>query len=103
MRAMMSLTKKYTNLDADTFEWMHPLAFAVKSNSYYNPTCDESMNVPQKGRYCSECNKEINKLNEKHAWVVADREECMYVLLSNCYFKHTLPIQKRLQNQIALL
>ena len=48
MYTMMSLIDKHTNKNADTVEWMNPLDFSAKDNSYDNPKWDESMNGPHK-------------------------------------------------------
>ena len=34
---MVGLIEKHIDIDAHTFEWMHPLAFSAKSNSDDNP------------------------------------------------------------------
>ena len=68
MRAMMSLIKKHTNINADTVNWMHTLAFDAKSNSEYNLTWDGAMKFPHKGVYWLLYKKEINKLHKKRTW-----------------------------------
>ena len=45
---MMILIEKHTDIDAYTVEWMYPLAFSVKANSYDHPPWDEAMNCPHK-------------------------------------------------------
>ena len=77
MRAMMILIEKHTNIDADTVEWMHHLAFSDKSNSDDNPMWDEARNVTHKEGYWLACKKDINALNMKHTWEGVDREDWM--------------------------
>ena len=48
MFSVMSLIEKHADLNIDTVEWMHTLAFSDISNSDDNPMWDESINGPQK-------------------------------------------------------
>ena len=80
MRAMIILIKKHTYTNADILQWIHPISFSSKDNSYENRTWDEAMNGTHKDGYQSECKKEINTLNKKQAWGVVDLEDWMNVL-----------------------
>ena len=54
MHSTSSLIKKRTDLDAKKVEWMHPLEFSAKSNSYDNQTWNETMYGTHKEGYWSE-------------------------------------------------
>ena len=87
MRTMMRLIDYHTDTDAKTVKWIHLLFFSAKSNSYYNPTWDESINGPHKEGYYPAYNKYINTLNNKHAWEGVGREDWKNVLPFTYSFK----------------
>ena len=72
MRDMMILIEKHTDINADTVEWMHSLAFSAKANSDDNPMWDEAINGLYKKGYWSVCDKDINTLNMKEEWKFVD-------------------------------
>jgi len=75
LRAMMAVVQEHTDLDDETVEWLHPLAFAAKANAEDNPSWEEAMNGINRAGYWKACETELDTLENKDAWEVVDRQD----------------------------